>query len=150
MSLEAWHLLASVGVVLALMEVFTPTFFTLPAGLAFGATALVAAFTQNWTLLIFALAVNLAVVYSVFYRWVWPRLKKTAAKTNADAMAGRIATVCTAVDPETDTGEVKLYGDTWRVVSRLPFAVGAKVRIVRTEGNRVVIEETTVEERFGT
>lgn len=149
LSLEPWHVFASVGILLALMEVFTATFFTLPAGLAFLATAVVALFTQNWTILTFVLAVNLTVVYTVFYRWVWPRLRKTASKTNAEAMAGRIATVCTAIDPHTGEGEVKLYGDTWRVISRLPFAVGAKVRIVSTEGNRVVVEETTAEERIG-
>ena len=137
--MEPWQTFAVVGLLLGIAELFTPTFFSLPAGLAFLATALVGVFTDHWMTLYVVLAINLAMVYGVFYKFVWPRLAKVAPKTNADAMAGKIATVTEAVDPATDEGEVKLYGDKFRVVAKDTFAVGTKVMITATEGNRVLI-----------
>jgi len=136
---EPWHVLASVGLALALVEVFTPSFFALPAGLAFLATAVVAAFTSKWELLSLVLAVNLATVYATFQRFVWPRLQKSNTKTNAEGMAGKTAVVTEAVDPNTGSGEVRLYGDRWKVIADRAYPVGDEVSIVRTEGNRVVI-----------
>ena len=140
---EAWQLLASIGVALALAEFFTPSFFSLPAGLAFIFTACFAAFIEGWTAIYLILAVNLLVVYTTFYLWVWPKLRKTAPKSAADAMAGKIATVSEVVDPKTGAGEVKLYGDTWRVIARESFSIGDKVLITGTEGNKVIIKSSS-------
>lgn len=137
---EPWHLLAAIGLLLTAAEIFTPTFFALPAGLAFMATAALGVFTDNSTILISALAVNLGIVYGTFYKFVWPRLQKNAPRSNADAMSGKIAVVTEAVDPRTGAGEVKLYGDLWRVISDQSFEVGERVNIVATRGNKVVIE----------
>jgi len=138
--IQPWQILASLGIALVLAEVFTPSFFALPAGLAFFATAGVALFSRDWTLLSVVLAANLAIVYVTFQRFVWPKLQRNNTRTNADGMTGKIAIVTAAVEPITGDGEVKLYGDTWRVVANRPFSVGDHVRIVRTEGNRVMIE----------
>ncbi len=139
MNIEPWQLLGSLGILLALAEFFTPTFFALPAGLAFLATAACAFTTQNWTVLALLLAINLAIVYSTFQRFVWSRLVPQSTKTNADAMVGQLATVSETIDPKTGAGEVKLYGDTWRVIAEQRYDEGQQVRILRTEGNRVVI-----------
>ncbi|HXS17712.1 MAG TPA: NfeD family protein [Polyangiaceae bacterium] len=138
--IEPWQIFASLGIALALAEIFTPSFFALPAGLAFLATAGVALFTHDWTLLSVALAVNLSIVYATFQRFIWPKLQRKSTPTNAEGMSGKLAVVTEAIDPKTGSGEVKLYGDRWRVIAQQPFAVGDHVRIVRTEGNRVIIE----------
>lgn len=140
--IEPWHVFASLGIALALAEFFTPSFFALPAGLAFLATAAVALFSQDWTLLSVVLAVNLGIVYATFQRYVWPRLQTTMTRTNAEGMTGKIAVVTQAIDPVSGAGEVKLYGDTWKVIAQRPFSVGDQVRIIRTEGNRVIVEPT--------
>lgn len=137
--MEAWQILAVVGVLLLVVEFFTPSFFTLPAGLAFLATAFLAAFVTDWPILLGALTVNLLVVYWIFQRHVWPRVKKGRTETNASGMVGQTAVVTEAVDPEAGTGYVKLYGDSWRVVSDRAFDVGAKVKIIGTDGNKVVV-----------
>ncbi len=137
--MEPWQILAALGLLLAILEFFTPTFFLLPAGVAFLATSVVALFVHNWTALCLLLAIHLGIVYFVFHSWVWPRLQRNAPRTNADAMAGQVGTVCEAVDPTTGAGYVKLYGDTWATVADRPFSVGTKVEIVGTVGNKVVI-----------
>lgn len=137
--MEPWQILAVVGVVLLLVEFFTPSFFALPAGLAFLATAGLAAFVDDWRILLAALTSSLLVVYWIFQRHVWPSLKKGGTAMNASGMIGQTAVVSEAIDPGAGTGYVKLYGDTWRVVSEQAFDVGAKVKIIGTDGNKVVI-----------
>jgi membrane protein implicated in regulation of membrane protease activity len=147
LKVESWQLLAAAGLVLALAEFFTPTFFTLPAGLAFIATAVWALFIESGVALLLVLAIHLTIVYFVFYKLVWPKLSKTAPKTNADAMAGKVATVVEAVEPDSGAGEVRLYGDRFRVVASRAFAVGTKVVITATDGNKVIIRALEEGER---
>lgn len=137
--IQTWQVFASLGIALCLAEFFTPSFFALPAGLAFLATAGFALAIDDWTILSVILAGNLALVYATFQRFIWPHLQTKTTKSNAEGMTGKVAVVIEAVDPTTGQGEVKLYGDTWKVIAAQAFAVGEKVRIVRTEGNRVVI-----------
>jgi membrane protein implicated in regulation of membrane protease activity len=146
MHVEPWQLFAAVGLLLALAEFFTPSFFSLPAGLAFLVTALIAGFTDNWIALYAILAINLAIIYGIFYQFVWPRLGSKNPKTNADGMAGKIATVSEAIDPTSGGGEVKLYGDNFRVIAKETFAVGTRVMITATEGNKLVIRALNVGE----
>ncbi len=136
---NAWQVLLVMGLLLAAVEMFTPTFFSLPAGIAFVLTAGVAAFVDDWVTILVVLALDLAAVYFVFYRFVWPRLEQTAPKMNAGGMSGKVATVSEPVDPTTEAGEVKVYGDRFRVIATQPFAVGTRVMITGTRGNRVVI-----------
>lgn len=143
---NAWQIFLVMGLLLAAFEMFTPTFFALPAGIAFVATAVVALFLTEWVSLFVVLAVNLTLVYFVFYRFVWPRLERSAPKMNADAMSGQVATVTEPVEPESDKGEVKLYGDRFRVIATEPFSVGARVMITGTRGNKVVIRALSADE----
>jgi membrane protein implicated in regulation of membrane protease activity len=137
--LSAWQLFLVVGLLLSAFEMFTPTFFALPAGIAFVMTAAVALFLDDWVALLVTLSVNLTLVYFAFYRFVWPRLERSAPKMNADALSGKVATVTEAVDPSGERGEVKLYGDRFRVVSSQCFSEGTRVMISGTQGNKVVI-----------
>lgn len=137
--IQTWQVLASLGIALCLAEFFTPSFFALPAGLAFLATSAFALAIDDWRIVAVILAGNLALVYATFQRFIWPRLQTTTTRSNADGMAGKVAVVIETIDPSMGQGEVKLYGDNWKVIASQSFAVGEKVRIVRTEGNRVVV-----------
>lgn len=121
-----------------ILEIFTPSFFMLPAGIAFLGTATLAPFLSlTWTLAL--LVAWLLGVYGVFYRFVWPRLEKRSPKTGAHGMIGQIATVTEPIDASAQTGYVKLYGDSWRALSSESFAIGERVVILQTEGNKVVV-----------
>ena len=137
--MELWQILAGVGVSLLVVEFFTPSFFALPAGLAFLATACVAAFVSDVRIVLAVLTVSLLIVYWIFQQHVWPRVKRDRQETNASGMVGKTAVVIEAIDPATGAGYVKLYGDSWSVVSEQAFEVGAKVKIIGTDGNKVVI-----------
>lgn len=137
--MEPWQTLAIAGVALIILEIFTPSFFMLPAGIAFLFTALLSPLLPGWSFILGLLAASLLVVYGVFYRYVWPRLKKRAPKTNASGMSGKIAVVTEPVRPDGTSGYVKLYGDSWRAISDRSFEIGERVVILTTEGNKVVV-----------
>jgi inner membrane protein len=138
--MEPWLILAILGALFAISEIFTTTFFTLPAGIAFLLTAALAPLLKGWPLTLAVLAAWLAVTYLLFYFAVWPRLrKKESPQTGASGMVGKIATVTEAITLESGVGYVQLYGDSWRAISESAFEVGAKVRILATEGNKVIV-----------
>lgn len=137
--MENWHIFAALGVILVILEIFTPSFFMLPAGVAFLLTAAWAPLLDSLTANIGVLALHLIVIYTIFYLWVWPRMSKKAPQTNASGMSGQIATVTEAVRPDGTSGYVKLYGDSWRAISEHSFEIGERVVILRTDGNKVVV-----------
>lgn len=136
---EPWTVFAIVGVGLIILEIFTPSFFMLPAGLAFLATAALSPLLPNLTTTLAVLAVNLVVTYAAFQRLVWPRVQKAAPRTAASGMIGKTATVTEAVRPDAP-GYVKLYGDSWQALASEELEVGTRVVIVGIEGNKVVVE----------
>ena len=144
---EPWQILVVVGVLLALAEIFTPSFVALPAGLAFLMTGAVAPLIASEAVLLALLSFNLLLVFGVFKRFVWPRLQKGAPKTAADGMVGKVVTVTDTIDPAVGAGYVKLYGDSWQAVSQEKFEKGARVVIVGMDGNKVVVAAETPEPR---
>lgn len=140
MRMAPWLILAILGAFLAVAEIFTATFFALPAGIAFVLTAAFAPWFDTWPPLLGILAGWLVVTYVVFSLFVWPRMRpKATTGTGADGMIGKVATVTEAITRESGIGYVQLYGDSWRAISEQPFAVGDKVKILATEGNKVIV-----------
>jgi len=135
---ETWVILAVLGVGFVIFEIFTPSFFMLPAGIAFLATAALSPLLSS-TATIGVLAAWLLAVYGVFYRFIWPRMKRSVTPTGASGMVGQVATVTEAISGDAPSGYVKLYGDRWQALSQESFAVGERVVILRTEGNKVVV-----------
>lgn len=133
-------MLAIAGVGLIILEIFTPSFIMLPAGLAFLATAALSPLLPGLTATLALLVINLTVTYAAFQHLVWPRIEKTAPRTAASGMIGKTATVVEAIRPDTSSGYVKLYGDTWQAIGSEAFEVGERVAIVGIEGNKVVVE----------
>ncbi len=140
--MEKWQILVIAGVAFAILEIFTTNFVLLPIGIALLITAAAAPFIPGWTGVVALLAFNLIVVFAIFQQVVWPRLRKKAPATAASGMIGKIAVVSEAIVPATGAGYVKLYGDSWQAVSDQPFEVGARVLIIATEGNKVVVAVT--------
>jgi len=138
--MEPWLILAIIGAVLAISEIFTATFFLLPAGIAFLLGAALSPALSGWPVTFGVLSGLLGLTYILFYFAVWPRLRaKSGSETGAHGMVGKIATVTEAITLESGIGYVQLYGDSWRAISESAFAVGAKVQILATEGNKVIV-----------
>lgn len=140
--MESWHWFTFLGILFIVLEIFTPSFFMLPAGVAFLLTAFWSLFIQDIGGLLALLGTHLLIVYWVSYKYVWPRLTRRAPKAPQLGIVGKIATVTEAITRDGNHGYVKLYGDSWRAIAQEEFSVGEQVRIIDTEGNKVVVERT--------
>jgi inner membrane protein len=138
--MEPWLILAIVGALFAISEIFSASFFMLPAGIAFMLTAAFAPLLKTWPPTLLTLAGLLTLTYMLFYFGVWPRMRAPkASQTGADGMIGKVAIVTQEITAESGVGYVQLYGDSWRAISETPFVSGAKVKILATEGNKVIV-----------
>ncbi len=141
--MEAWMIWAVVAVVLAIIEIFTPSFFfiCLAVGALLGSVAAGLGLDLTWQLVLFAAG---ATVAFIFVRPLMMKyfLKKDKLKTGVDALVGRMARVSEAIDPEANRGRVAIDGDDWRAISAdgLISQVGDNVEIVKVESATVYVK----------
>lgn len=138
--MKVWELLAVLGVLLAALEIIAPGFILLPIGLAFLITAGAAVFLNSWLTILMALAASLGFLIWLFQFKLKLGVPDSVVDTNASALVGKEATVTEAVGAK--MGEVKIYGDRFRAysVSKREYAVDETVRVIKVDGNKVVLD----------
>jgi membrane-bound serine protease (ClpP class) len=88
--------------------------------------------------LLTALAVGVPVgVIAVFLTTLAMRARKTHVTTGTEGMIGEIGVARTGLEPE---GKVFVHGELWNASASSPIAAGARVRVARVDGLRVVVE----------
>jgi membrane protein implicated in regulation of membrane protease activity len=148
--LEVWHIWVIAGLVLWIIEIFTPGFVL---GVFGTACFIVAPFagadvTLKMQLLVFgiaAAAISLGIrplILRNFYG------REAKVKTNVDALVGMSGLVTEVIDNAAGTGRVRLAGEVWRAVTPddSPIEVGEKVTIREIDGCKVVVEATGKEQ----
>ena len=145
--MEPWMIWIVVAIVLAIVEIFTPSFFALclsgGALLAAGAAGL--GLGPSGQLIAFAVGATLAFV---FVRPVMVRyfMKKggEAVATGVDALIGRMGKVSEAIEPQDSRGRVAIDGDDWKAVSVSgePIAFGEFVEIVRVDSATLFVKKS--------
>ena len=136
----AWTVL---GVALAALEISAPIFVFASLALAALGAALAASLGASFEaqLVVFtvvAVAV-LAVAWRRGRRWL---AAQSPVATNADALRGERARVATAIDNARDEGQVLLQGMEWtaRSAHGVPIPVDTRVRVVRVDGVKLIVE----------
>jgi membrane protein implicated in regulation of membrane protease activity len=141
--LEPWHAWIVAGVVLLIVEVFTPGFVVACFGVGCLAAGLVSPLGVGlfWEIAVFCVAslAMLVGIRPVVSRHLAP--KGGGLKTNADALVGKRGLVTEALDPVRDVGRVLVGGEDWRASPEALQAIAkdASVIVVRVEGARVVV-----------
>jgi membrane protein implicated in regulation of membrane protease activity len=139
--MPAWLLWLIAGLVLAILEIFTPGFVFICFTFGCFAAAIVAAldFGFSWQIGIFG---GITFVLFVSARQVFGKLfsrETTPTLTNVDRLIGLIAITLEDVDDQ--RGQVKVEGEAWSARSdsgeKLPS--GIKVRVLRVDGNKLVV-----------
>lgn len=131
-----------------LAEVFMPGLILLPIGL--GLLVLLPFTLVDLHPLGLALIGATSILVSfVAVQKFFRRGKASGFSSNVDQMIGKEVLVIEAIDP-VNGGYIKLYGDQWKALSRdsAVIPVGAKVRILAIEGNKVIIQSLE-EEKHG-
>ncbi|MDQ5890528.1 MAG: hypothetical protein QG604_402 [Candidatus Dependentiae bacterium] len=134
------------GVVLLLVELMTPGLFffiSFAFGCLFGALA-------AWLGYSFAIQATSALVVALIQfngmrRSLRQFTNTVQAPTNTQALLGKRTVVITAITPHSN-GTVKVGGETWTASSEFTCAVGSVVKVLRVEGNRVIVTLDHTEE----
>jgi membrane protein implicated in regulation of membrane protease activity len=139
--LPHWQILIAIGAILIISEIVVPGFVMLPIGIGFVLAAGVSALTPNWAIILASLAAFEVAIFWVFQRYLKKFHARTRSYTNAEGMIGAECVVTETI-PKGGTGYVKLYGDLWpaKCPSGGTHAVGNRMVIVKTEGNKVHVE----------
>jgi len=146
----AWTLLA---ILLAVLEITAPVFVFASLAVAALGAAVAAALggpieAQLVVFAVIAVAV-LLVARRSGRRWL---NAGSPLPTNVDALPGERALVATAIDNARDEGRVLLQGMEWtaRSAHGTPIAVDTRVRVVRVDGVKLIVEpEAAPEEARG-
>ena len=138
-----WFIWIIAGIVLIIGEIFTPSFLLALIGISCITAGVFAIFIPAKLafipLCIFAITTVLLLIYirPICKKYLY---NKDAPSSNVDAMKDKILTAETKIDG-TNSGTVKLYADLWkaRTEDETVIEAGEKVRIIRIEGNTVIV-----------
>ena len=141
-------ILISIGVILLLVEAFNPGFFLAVPGttlIIIGAASLLfpEIFSSTWIILIGIVTALIAAGGSV---WLYARITpdKVPSTISKDSLAGKTGIVTITVEAETIKGKVVIDNVDWSARSAGgSIAVGKKIRVVKSVGVHVVVEEIT-------
>ncbi len=117
--MELWHFWVMLGILLIILEIFTPAFVLGSFGLASLATAIVAALGYNLKFQFAAFSIFTLVVFFT----IRPVLKKyfyrfdDQLKTNVSALVGRAGKVLETIQNSENRGRVKIGGEDWKALS---------------------------------
>lgn len=141
-TLPLWQCFIAFGLLLVVLEIFVSGFIILPVGLGFILAGFFSPLFDSWTGQLISLAANIIVIVLLFELIIKPKLQTKKVATNADSMLGKEVTVTEAIDPRTEQGYVKLYGDQWKALSvdQTRLEVGQKARIEKVDGNKVIVK----------
>jgi membrane protein implicated in regulation of membrane protease activity len=134
------------GAIMLVIEAFNPGFFIAVPGtvlIIMGLFALFfpAIFNSPW---IIAIVVGVGLASAMATIWFYGRLTPEGSPTTVsrDSLLGREGRVLRGVDAETLAGKVDIDGVEWSARSSGGIiAPGRRVRVVRSEGVHIVVEE---------
>ena len=104
-------------------------------------TAVVAMFTESIAVQAGVFIITSAILFLCTRRFVNKFLNKEKVATNADSIIGQRGLVTEKIDPDMNTGRIKVKGQSWAVKSDVPMEKGDFVIVKGIEGVRAVIEK---------
>ncbi len=149
MEIAAWQVFIALGLLCLTLEVFSLSFYLAPIGVAALLTAAFSLWIPSGSTQIIFLCTMSILIYLSLGRFAKEHLKRTTPLPGVglDKQSGTLIKAC---ESHEKPGKVKLYADTWEVfwddanpeyiaaIRKIPE--GSRVKVIRTEGNRVVIE----------
>jgi inner membrane protein len=127
------------GLVLAALEMLMPGLVIIWFGIAGVLTGILAIFVHN-AYVQFGVFIALSATMVVFSQRIARRITKPEPEpVGANRMPGANGTVVQEINPPA-LGRVKVEGDEWRAQADVALPRGTRVRVVRVEGTRLVVE----------
>ncbi len=135
-----------IGVVLLLVELTTPGLFffvSFAFGCLFGSFAAWCGYSfliQSCSVVVVSL-----IQFNAMRRVLHKYTQTVHAPTNTHALLGKRAVVVQSITP-IENGMVKVGGESWAASSTYNCSVGSVVKVLRIEGNRVIVTLDHTEE----
>lgn len=145
--MEIWQLWIIAGVILFILEIFTPVFVEASFGIGCFVAALTAALGGSVTVQFIVFGLTVIVVFFT----VRPLFMKVShrysdkRKIGVEALIGKTCLVTEAIDNDKNTGRVQIGGENWKASSENgePIPEGEKVVVKRIEGITVYVVKLT-------
>lgn len=145
-AMEEWQVWVLLGVIMFILEIFTPAFVAACLGIGFVFGGLASGIQLGFSLQLVFFSVGTAA--SFFF--VRPFILKVGykgvekVKTNADRLIGKIGLVTETIDASKETGYVRIDGDHWKAVSANNeiIEVGSRVEISERDSIIVTVIKT--------
>ncbi|MBN2014712.1 MAG: NfeD family protein [Candidatus Altiarchaeota archaeon] len=136
---EIWLVVA---IIFFIGEMFTEGFFLTWFGVGGLAAALAAFFGVSDDITQWIIFLVVSVILLLFTRRFADRITKKAPRDAAiDALIGQKAHVIETIDPEENTGRVRIRKDEWRADAEEKIPVGEKVEVTGVEGAHVIVKK---------
>jgi len=141
--MDTWYILAAIGIVAFIIEIFTTGFIAGSVGIGFffAAAGNYFGLAVEWQILLFATGLTLT------YFLIRPLINKygygkEAVRTNRDALIGRTGKVTEEINTEKNTGRVAIDGDNWKAVARQHDSIpaGTTVKVVDIDSIILFVE----------
>ncbi|HEB84615.1 MAG TPA: NfeD family protein [Bacteroidetes bacterium] len=147
--LSAWLLWFILAVILLIGEIFTPGFLLACFSLGAFGSGLVALLGGNLTFQLIVFGIVTIVIFFTIRPLMMRLAKKSEStvKTNVDALVGRYGKVVAAIDPDANSGRVRIGGEDWWAVTEdeTPVPEGARVIVLRVDGSKLIVRDAREE-----
>lgn len=140
--MDAWLIFLIISLVLIGVDLFATSKFLLPVGLAGLVAAVSMIFLPTsmiWLGLLIWGGASVGTVFA-FRRWLFKNKRRDDSGTVSD-LIGKEVVVIEPIDRAKGTGEIKVYGETWRAFSEMSdhIPVGERVTVLEVSGNRLKV-----------
>lgn len=139
-TISLWQIWCITGVILCIIEVFTPVMFFLNLGLACFASAILAALSLSLTVQV----ISFGIFSAVFLLWLRPLLLKQKHSGRPDTIDMYIGKTAKVIEKVTNcTGRIAIFGEEWQAKSlnNEEFDIGSHVKIVKNDSIIMYVEK---------
>ncbi|MDC0144172.1 NfeD family protein [Verrucomicrobia bacterium] len=141
--MEGWLIWIIIGAFFIVAEIFSVSFFAGPIGVACLVAALInyAGATATWQMIGFSIT-SVGLLLAV--RPIWKRMMENISNKEVSGIntyVGRQGKITETVDPQAETGRIKIGGEDWRAVSDKSIIIeeGSLATVIRIEGSKAVV-----------
>jgi len=137
------------GIILLMVEIATPTFFTMWIGIGAISASLLAAFFEDQFALQLVVFIVVSFLLVISTRKLANKLSGKSPRSIAqDQLIGETATVTQDILPDGSKGIIKVAGESWRAVSveEEHIKAGSKVKILALKGVKLYVERVPKKE----
>jgi membrane protein implicated in regulation of membrane protease activity len=144
MLIEVWYLWVIAGLVLWIVEMYTSGFVVGIFGTACLIVAPVARVGTPFRIQVLVFVVGTAVLSFAIRPLVLKYLyDRRLAKTNVDALIGKVGFVTVQINERNGTGNVRIGGEEWRAAAsagELTIEVGERVVVEKIDGAKLIVK----------